>query len=141
VLEKPPGFPRNGISTLNFLDWQRQNTVFEYMAAQTGRTVTLSGLGEPIQLRATQVSARYFDIFGIKPMLGRTFAADEDQRGNERVALVSRPTEERYSPSTVEITTGVSVSGLLLRNRRSTSLWSWLSGILRRDRVFTLEPP
>ena len=89
VLEKPPGFPRNGISTLNFLDWQRQNTVFEYMAAQTGRTVTLSGLGEPIQLRATQVSARYFDIFGIKPMLGRTFAADEDQRGNERVALVS----------------------------------------------------
>ena len=36
VLEKPPGFPRNGISTLNFLDWQNQNTVFDYMAAQTG---------------------------------------------------------------------------------------------------------
>ena len=33
VLEKPPGFPRNGISTLNFLDWQRQNTVFDFMAA------------------------------------------------------------------------------------------------------------
>jgi predicted permease len=89
VLEKPPGFPRNGISTLNFLDWQRENTVFEYMAAQTGGTVTLSGLGEPVQLRATHVSAHYFDIFGIKPALGRTFAADEDQRGNERVALLS----------------------------------------------------
>lgn len=89
VLEKPPGFPRNGISTLNFLDWQRENTVFEHMAAQTGGTVTLSGLGEPIQLRATQVSAHYFDIFGIKPALGRTFAAGEDQRGNERVAVLS----------------------------------------------------
>lgn len=89
VLEKPPGFPRNGISTLTFLDWQHQNTVFEYMAAQTGGTVTLSGLGEPIQLRATHVSAHYFDIFGIKPTLGRTFAVDEDQRGNERVALLS----------------------------------------------------
>ena len=38
VLEKPPGDPdaRNGISTLNFLDWQRQNSVFQYMAARTG---------------------------------------------------------------------------------------------------------
>ena len=38
VLEKPPGEPdaRNGISTLNYLDWQRQNTVFQYMAARTG---------------------------------------------------------------------------------------------------------
>src|SRR5690348_3081542 len=51
VLEKPPGFPRNGISTLTFLDWKRQNTVFEYMAAQTGGAVTLTGLREPVQLR------------------------------------------------------------------------------------------
>jgi hypothetical protein len=42
VLEKPPGRGRNGISTLNFLDWQRDNTVFEYMAAQTGGSVTRS---------------------------------------------------------------------------------------------------
>ena len=33
VLEKPPGPPtaRNGISTLNYLDWEKQNQVFEYM--------------------------------------------------------------------------------------------------------------
>src|ERR1700720_517515 len=36
VLEKPPNNPRNGISTLNFLDWQKENTVFDFMAAQTG---------------------------------------------------------------------------------------------------------
>ena len=29
VLEKPPGGDRNGISTLNFLDWKKENTVFE----------------------------------------------------------------------------------------------------------------
>ncbi len=89
VLEKPPGFPRNGISTLTFLDWQRQNTVFDYMAAQSGGQVTLTGSGEPVQLRSALVSAHYFDIFGIKPMLGRTFAADEDQLGKERVAVLS----------------------------------------------------
>src|SRR5580700_7460318 len=51
VLEKPPDAPRNGISTLNFLDWRNQNTVFESMAAQTGGVVTLTGYGEPVQLR------------------------------------------------------------------------------------------
>jgi hypothetical protein len=35
VWETPPGGGRNGISTLNFLDWQKQNTVFKAMAAQT----------------------------------------------------------------------------------------------------------
>jgi putative ABC transport system permease protein len=89
VLEKPPGGGRNGISTLNFLDWQKQNRVFEYMAAQTGGSVTLSGGAEPVQLRGARVSAHFFDIFGIKPVLGRTFAPDEDQAGKGEVAVLS----------------------------------------------------
>src|SRR5215510_2619532 len=89
VLEKPPGGGRNGISTLNYLDWQKDNTVFEYMAAQTGGSVTLTGVAEPVQLRGSRVSPHYFDIFGIKTALGRTFAADEDQLGKDRVAVLS----------------------------------------------------
>jgi putative ABC transport system permease protein len=89
VLEKPPGGGRNGISTLNYLDWQKENTVFEYMAAQTGGSVTLTGIAEPVQLRGSRVSPHYFDIFGIRATLGRTFAADEDQLGKERVAVLS----------------------------------------------------
>ena len=89
VLEKPPGGGRNGISTMNYLDWQKDNTVFDYMAAQTGGSVTLTGINEPVQLRGSRVSAHYFDIFGIKPAFGRTFAADEDQVGKERVAVLS----------------------------------------------------
>src|SRR5436309_9632639 len=50
VLEKPPQGERNGISTLNFLDWQKDNTVFESMAAMNGGTVTLGGIAEPVQL-------------------------------------------------------------------------------------------
>ncbi len=89
VLEKPPGGGRNGISTLNYLDWQKDNTVFDYMAAQTGGSVTLTGVKEPVQLRGARVSPHYFDIFGIQPALGRTFAADEDQVGKEHVAVLS----------------------------------------------------
>src|SRR6516225_3541903 len=63
VLEKPPLGARNGISTLNYLDWQRANTVFDHMAAQAGGPVTLTGFGEPVQLRGGRVSAHYFEIF------------------------------------------------------------------------------
>ena len=89
VLEKPPGGGRNGISTLNYLDWEKDNTVFEYMAAQTGGSVTLTGINEPAQLRGSRVSPHYFDIFGIKAALGRTFAADENQSGKDGVAVLS----------------------------------------------------
>ena len=66
VLEKPPRGDRNGISTLNFLDWQRDNTVFDFMAAQTGGAATLTGSGDPVQLRGARVSAALFRIFGIQ---------------------------------------------------------------------------
>ena len=36
VWENPPQGERNGISTMNFLDWKNQNSVFTAMAAQTG---------------------------------------------------------------------------------------------------------
>ena len=51
VMEKPPRGERNGISTLNFLDWQNDNTVFDFMSAQSGDAVTLTGGSEPVQLR------------------------------------------------------------------------------------------
>lgn len=89
VLEKPPLGERNGISTLNFLDWRNQNTVFEHMAAVNGGEETLTGLGEPVQLRTGHVSAPYFDIFGERAALGRTFAADEDQPGKGHVVVLS----------------------------------------------------
>src|SRR5215831_2568011 len=89
VLEKPPRGERNGISTLNFLDWARENTVFDFMAAQTGGPATLTGHGEPVQIRGGRVSARYFDVFGIRAERGRTFLPGEDERGKHRVVVLS----------------------------------------------------
>jgi putative ABC transport system permease protein len=90
VWEKPPEGYRNGISTLNFLDWKKQNNVFEAMAAvRFGGSVTLTGAGEPVELAATGVSAPYFDIFKVRAALGRTFASDEDQSGKSQVVILS----------------------------------------------------
>ena len=57
VMEKPPQGERNGISTLNFLDWQQQNEVFDFHSAQSGGPVTKTGGTEPVQLRGGRVSA------------------------------------------------------------------------------------
>jgi putative ABC transport system permease protein len=92
VWEKPPGGMRNGIAPANYIDWTKQSHSFEAMAAQTGAAMSYlpkeSG-GAPISLRVGVVSAPYFDVFGVKPALGRTFAPDEDQRGKEKVAVLT----------------------------------------------------
>src|SRR5262249_5262527 len=79
----------NVVSTANFLDWQQQNDVFETLAATTGGSMTLSGRGDPAMMRVGRVSAGYFDIFGIKPAIGRTFAPEEDRPGKEHVVVLS----------------------------------------------------
>jgi predicted permease len=88
--EKPPGGLRNGISALNFQDWQKQATSFTAMAASTGKAATLSGRGEPRQLRISLVSAPYFDILGVRPALGRAFARGEDAPGKDHVLVLSQ---------------------------------------------------
>ena len=94
VWEKPPRGLRNGISAANYIDWARQSQSFEAMAAQTGATMSYSpgaaGSGtEPRSLRVAVVSAPYFDVFGTKAAIGRTFARDEDQPGREKVTVLS----------------------------------------------------
>ena len=51
--------------------------------------MSYTGGGEPKSLRAGMVSAPYFDVFGIKAAMGRTFAEDEDQPGKDKVAVIS----------------------------------------------------
>jgi putative ABC transport system permease protein len=89
VLERHPNGGLNSVSTLNYLDWTRHNAVFEHIAAEVGWDATLTGRGEPILIRGARVSARYFEIFGTTPALGRTFLPDEDQPGSDRVVVLS----------------------------------------------------
>jgi putative ABC transport system permease protein len=87
--EKPPGSERNSVSIANYLDWRDQNQVFEQMCAVTGGSVNLSGADEPEELPGRRVSANYFGLLGIKAFIGRTFLPDEDQPGNDKVAVIS----------------------------------------------------
>jgi putative ABC transport system permease protein len=77
------------ISTLNFLEWQRENKVFAYVAGHMWAPATLTGVEQPVLLQGQKVSAHFFDIFGIKTALGRTFVEGEDQMGSDHVAVIA----------------------------------------------------
>ncbi len=110
--EKPPGGERNGISALNYLDWQNQSKSFRYMSAVAGNTLTLSGSGEPQQLKATLVSASYFELWGDHAALGRTFAFDEDQPGKDKVVvLTNRLWQSRYGSDTKVLGKSITLDG------------------------------
>jgi putative ABC transport system permease protein len=96
VWAEAPDGGHNLISTLDFLDWKHQTTVFSAIEVETGGSVTLTGGDIPIQLRGSRESSSYFDVWGIKPMLGRTFAPDEDQPGKNQVVVLSHKVWETH---------------------------------------------
>src|SRR5215468_3042348 len=89
VWEKHPGGFSNPISTLNFLDWERQNRCFQFLSAIAPDTVTLTGSDRPEQLFVHRVSASYFKTLGVEATLGRTFAASENEVGADLVVVLS----------------------------------------------------
>jgi putative ABC transport system permease protein len=74
----------------DYLDWQAQNQTLEAMSLYTwtGR-YNVSGAGEPQTAASVRTQANFFKVLGVQPLLGRTFAAGEDQEGKNRVALLS----------------------------------------------------
>jgi putative ABC transport system permease protein len=92
---KPPQFPEFSVAPGNFLDWQKQNTVFEKLAAIRGSSYNLVDTGEPERLRGARVSAGLFEMLGVKPASGRTFAAEEDQPGHDAVVILSHSLWQR----------------------------------------------
>src|SRR4249919_996540 len=94
--KRPDGFS-NPISTLNFLDWERQNRCFEYLAALAFDKVTLTGSDRPQEVKVHRVSASYFKVLGAGAALGRTFVASESEPGNDlEVVLSNRIWRSRF---------------------------------------------
>ncbi len=73
----------------NFRDLQARSHSFQGIAQYSGQLTTVIGGSEPVRAQAFAVSADFFNILAIKPVLGRTFAADESKPGGTPVAVVS----------------------------------------------------
>src|ERR1051325_2305601 len=81
-------FPKREFSYPDYQDYQ-QNNVFEGLAAYTGGRVLLSGVGDPEFVGGPRVSANFFSVLGVDPIIGRTFQTGEDQPGGPQVAVLN----------------------------------------------------
>src|SRR5689334_10021770 len=86
--EKTPQqqFSKREFSYPDYQDYQ-QNNVLEGLAAYTGGRVLLSGEGEPEFVGGPRVSANFFSVLGVDPIIGRTFQPDEDKQGAKVTVL------------------------------------------------------
>jgi putative ABC transport system permease protein len=81
--------PRASSSYPNFLDWGRDNRSFSDLAAFRADDLNLTGLGPPERVPVEMVSASFWKLLAVQPILGRTFLASDDQLGATPVALIS----------------------------------------------------
>ena len=73
-----------------YLDEREQNNSFEALAGFSGYTgVNLDTGSQVLHLRNTATSDHFFDVFGVQPLLGRTFLPGEEQEGRNSVAVLS----------------------------------------------------
>jgi predicted permease len=79
------------ISYPNFEDWREQQSVFERVGVFNWNNFVLTGRGDPVHLLGVQISADSFAALQVQPILGRTFAPEEDLPGAQPVAMLSHP--------------------------------------------------
>ncbi|HKW57381.1 MAG TPA: ABC transporter permease [Candidatus Acidoferrum sp.] len=73
----------------DFQDWVAQAKSFQSLTGFGGDGFLFNGVGEPQLLDAAQASTNFFSMLGVKPMLGRDFAAGEDVPNNPKVAILT----------------------------------------------------
>jgi putative ABC transport system permease protein len=96
---QPVRSPRNhqSVSPANWMDWQAQSRTLERFAAWRATSMTLTQSGDPTRLAAQMVSAEFFPVLGVGPILGRTISEEDDRPNARRVVILShRLWQERF---------------------------------------------
>src|SRR5262245_16813068 len=91
VMESDAEKPAISVSFPDYLDWKKENTVFESIAVARRETYNLSGLEgrQPEQISGALVTANFFQVIGLKPQLGRVFTEEEDRAGGPALVVLS----------------------------------------------------
>ncbi len=81
--------PSIGVSAPDFQDAQSMHGLVDTAAMAQGASFNATFDGRTQHLRAARVSQQWFQVFGAEPILGRTFLPEEDQKGADRVIVLS----------------------------------------------------
>jgi len=79
----------SGVSAPEFLGMRGTRSFSHIAGAVLGSGVTMARGDTPELIGADRVTFEYFDVFAVKPLLGRTFSADEDRPGAPKVVVLS----------------------------------------------------
>jgi putative ABC transport system permease protein len=105
--------PRILVSAADFLEWGRRQRSFESFAAQRFGFMNLSGISQPVRVRATFVTSEVFDVSGNRPALGRAFRPEENRPGAAPVAILSqRFWRERFDAREEAIGRDIRLNGI-----------------------------
>jgi predicted permease len=77
-----------GISAPRYQLYRDGQTIFDGFAAENFFAFTLTGLGDPVQIFGGRLTSNYFDVLGVRPILGRNFLPEEEESAD--VALVTK---------------------------------------------------
>jgi putative ABC transport system permease protein len=78
-----------GLSVGNFADVKRQSTSFTKLCASHDASFNLATPEAPERVQGEYATADYFAAFGVQPIAGRVFTADEDMPGHGQVVVIS----------------------------------------------------
>lgn len=95
VYETVPQYGRFSAAPANFLDWRRQSTAFERIAAFSAGSGTLTDGATAERVSSAEVSFDLFELLGSAPALGRGFTPEEDAPGGNGVIVLSHGAWQR----------------------------------------------
>lgn len=104
----------NIVSALNMMDVQKQNTVLESMAwfDSAGKGYNLAVGDQPERVSGVRVTAQFFHVLGVRPLLGRTFLSEEESAGRDREVVLSYPLwQERFAGDAAIIGKQIPIDG------------------------------
>jgi len=128
------GLGKNWPAPGNYQEWKRRNHVFTSMTALLSVSANLTSDGPAEQLFGRRVTADFFSVIGVCPVIGRTFTTEEENR-RAPVAVISYGLWQRRYAADPNIVgrqirldgSGITVIGVLPREfalqRRDVSYW------------------
>jgi putative ABC transport system permease protein len=106
------GLDRVVVSASEFSDYRDQATGFEQIAAFDYASFNLTGGGEPERIQGAVVSASLFPLLGVKPLLGRTLRPEENNPGQDDVAVLSHGLwQRRFGSDTAAVGKRILLNG------------------------------
>jgi putative ABC transport system permease protein len=83
--------PTSLLAPARLADWNRLNHTFEAISGNYSESVTDTSGAEPERLEGRRVMPRFFDVFAMAPLAGRTLVEEEERFGGATAAVISEP--------------------------------------------------